>query len=111
MRVDRLLYFLRFARSRSRAAELVASGHLRRNGERIARGSLIVHEGDVLTLPLGQQVALIEILSLPGRRGSPRDAQLCYRRLDQSDGEMVDPSEESAIAAAQTNRARGPARP
>ena len=38
--------------------------------------------GDVLTVPLGSRVALIEIISLPDRRGSPREAQACYRMLD-----------------------------
>ena len=95
MRVDRLLYFLRFARSRSLAAKLVTSGHLRRNGERIMRTSQPVCAGDVLTLPLPGGVRLVEILVLPQRRGPPREAQECYR--------VLDPTGQSAIAAAQTH--------
>ena len=109
MRVDRLLYYLRFARSRSRASALVATGHCRRNGERIARGSCVVREGDVLTLPLGSRVALIEIVALPRRRGPPREAEICYRRLDTAAARMVDGQEETAIAAPEPSR--GPARP
>ena len=82
MRIDRLLCHLRFVRTRSRATALVESGHLRRNGTRVARVSQPVEPGDVLTVPLGSRVALIEILSLPARRGSPREAQACYRMLD-----------------------------
>ena len=82
MRVDRLLYFLRFARSRSLASKLVASGHLRRNGERITRTSQRIEAGDVLTLPLPTGVRLVEILALPERRGPPREAAECYRTLD-----------------------------
>lgn len=82
MRVDRLLCHLRFVRTRSRAAELVKAGHLRRNGERITRSSQPVLVGDVLTIPLGSSVRLVEILSLPQRRGPAREARACYRALD-----------------------------
>lgn len=82
MRIDRLLCLLRFARTRSAAVRLVEAGHIRRNGERVVRGSRDIAVGDVLTLPLGGQVRLIEILALPERRGPPRDAQACYRELD-----------------------------
>ncbi|HAN88883.1 MAG TPA: RNA-binding protein, partial [Erythrobacter sp.] len=39
-------------------------------------------EGDVLTLPLGNSVRLVEIIALPERRGAPREARACYRELD-----------------------------
>ena len=37
MRLDRLLWFLRFARTRSAAQRWIAEGHIRRNGERVVR--------------------------------------------------------------------------
>jgi ribosome-associated heat shock protein Hsp15 len=52
MRIDRLLYFLRFARSRALAQRWIAEGRIRRNGERVVRQDLAVAEGVVLTLPL-----------------------------------------------------------
>ncbi|WP_324828967.1 RNA-binding S4 domain-containing protein [Qipengyuania zhejiangensis] len=82
MRIDRLLCHLRFLRTRSAATKLVESGHVRRNGERVTRGSHDVRVGDVLTLPLGNSVKLVEILALPERRGAPREAEACYRELD-----------------------------
>jgi ribosome-associated heat shock protein Hsp15 len=82
LRVDRLLCFLRFARTRSAAHALVEKGHIRRNGERVTRCAQDVRVGDVLTLPVGQRVRLVEILALPARRGPPREAQECYRELD-----------------------------
>ncbi len=82
MRLDRLLCFLRFVRTRSAARALVEKGHIRRNGERVQRASRDIAVGDVLTLPLGNSVRLVEILSLPERRGPPREAQECYRELD-----------------------------
>ena len=82
MRIDRLLCYLRFARTRSAAHKLVDEGHIRRNGERVTRCSRDIIEGDILTLPLGKSVKLVEILTLPERRGPPREAQACYRELD-----------------------------
>ena len=77
-----MLCTLRFVRTRSAAQKLVGQGHIRRNGERVTRGSLDIRVGDVLTIPLGNQVRLVEVLTMPERRGPPRDAQACYRELD-----------------------------
>jgi ribosome-associated heat shock protein Hsp15 len=82
MRLDRLLWFLRFARSRSAAQRWIAEGHIRRNGERVTRLDQPVAAGDVLTLPLRSRVLPIEILALPARRGPATDARACYRPLD-----------------------------
>ena len=82
VRIDRLLWFLRFAKSRSLAQKWIAEGHLRRNGARVMRTDQPVGAGDVLTLPLKSRVLVIEILSLPARRGPPEEAHACYRELD-----------------------------
>ncbi len=82
MRIDRLLWFLRFAKSRSLAQKWVLEGHIRQNGVRIIRAGQRVSVGDVLTLPLGRAVMVIEILSLPARRGPAEEAKSCYRELD-----------------------------
>ena len=82
MRIDRLLYALRFARSRALAQRWIAEGHIRRNGERVLRRDLDVAVGDVLTLPLHRKVLVIELLALPVRRGPASEARACYRPLD-----------------------------
>ena len=82
MRVDRLLWHLRFVKTRTLAQALVASGHLRRNGERVLRASCDVTEGDVLTRPSRAGVRAVEVLSLPVRRGPAAEAQGHYRVLD-----------------------------
>lgn len=82
MRIDRLLWFLRFVRSRSRAQKWVGEGHIRRNGSRVDRLDQAIAPGDVLTLPLAARVRVIEILSLPARRGPAEEARACYRELD-----------------------------
>ena len=82
MRIDRLLFALRFARSRTLAQRWLAEGHIRCNGERVLRQDLPVAPGDVLTLPLKRAVLVIELLTLPVRRGPPAEARACYRPLD-----------------------------
>lgn len=83
MRIDRLLCTLRFVRTRSLGAKLATGGHLRRNGVRVTKASQEVLVGDILTIPLGSHVRLVEILALPEKRGPAREASACYRALDQ----------------------------
>lgn len=82
MRIDKVLWFLRFSGSRGMAQEWVASGHIRLNGRRIERPSADVKCGDVLVLPLPTRVRVIQVLSIPERRGPAIEAQGCYRVLD-----------------------------
>ena len=82
MRIDKLLWFLRLARSRSIAQAMAADGHIRLNGRRVDRAHQKVAVGDVLTVPLANSVRVIELLSLPGQRRPAPEAQSCYRVLD-----------------------------
>lgn len=82
MRIDLLLCRLRFAKSRSVAQRWIGEGHMRCNGARVTRSDLAVSAGDVLTLPLGQNVKLIAIDALPDRRGPAAEARGHYRELD-----------------------------
>jgi len=82
VRLDRLLFNLRLAKSRTLAQRWIAEGHIRRNGERVTRQDQAVAPGDVLTLPLARKVLVIELLALPARRGPAAEAQACYRHLD-----------------------------
>ena len=82
MRLDRLLFNLRFAKSRTLAQRWIGENRIRRNGERVLRQDLDIAVGDVLTLPLRRRVLVIEILALPARRGPASEARTCYRDLD-----------------------------
>jgi ribosome-associated heat shock protein Hsp15 len=82
IRLDKLLWYLRFARSRSIAQAMVATGHIRLDGRRVTRASAAVHAGATLVLPIGERIEVIRLLSLPMRRGPAPEAQTCYVRLD-----------------------------
>jgi ribosome-associated heat shock protein Hsp15 len=82
MRIDKLLWYLRLAKTRGVAQEMAETGHIRLNGRRIERAHQKVCVGDTLVVPLAQGVRAIEVLALPVRRGPAPEAQSCYRVLD-----------------------------
>lgn len=82
MRIDKLLWYLRLARSRAIAQSLAAEGHIRLNGRRVDRAHQKVVTGDILTLVVGKEVRVLELLALPVRRGPAPEAQSHYRVLD-----------------------------
>jgi ribosome-associated heat shock protein Hsp15 len=84
MRLDRLLVYLRIARTRSRASAMIEEGHMRLNGAHVQRCSHETQPGDVLTFAQGGDVRIIEVISLPERRGPPGMARSHYRELDRT---------------------------
>jgi ribosome-associated heat shock protein Hsp15 len=96
IRVDRLLVYLRFARTRSGATALIASRALRCNRRHVLKGAEPVRIGDVLTLASGSRVRVIEVLALPTRRTGPAEALSHYREVGAGG---LDPKGQIAIAA------------
>ncbi len=82
IRIDRLLVYLRFARTRSAARGMIEGRALRRNRKHVRRVSELVAIGDVLTMMVAGEVHVVEVLSLPQRRASPALAKSHYRELD-----------------------------
>jgi ribosome-associated heat shock protein Hsp15 len=108
IRIDRLLVYLRFARTRSAAQALIDTRALRCNRKHVLRGSEQARIGDVLTLALGGDVRVVELVSLPQRRGSPAAARSHYRILG---GAPLDPEGQFAIAATPLAAAHPPGDP
>ncbi len=84
IRIDKLLWFLRLASTRSFAQEWATAGHIRLNGRRVERASATVRAGDMLVLPMGGGVRVIEIVAIPLRRGPAPEARACYRAIGAS---------------------------
>jgi ribosome-associated heat shock protein Hsp15 len=82
MRIDKLLWYLRLTRSRTLAQALAEAGHIRLNGRRIDRAHQKIATGDVLTIPWGNSVQVVELLAMPIRRGPAPEARAHYRVLD-----------------------------
>jgi ribosome-associated heat shock protein Hsp15 len=56
VRIDKLLWYLRLAKTRAIAQTLAEDGHIRLNTRRIDRAHQKVACGDVLTVPVGTGV-------------------------------------------------------
>lgn len=81
IRIDKLLFFLRLAKSRTLAHGWAEAGHIRVNGRRIEKGSAAIEPGDVVTMPTDDSVIAVKLLAIPTRRGPPLEAQASYQLL------------------------------
>ncbi len=80
-RIDKWLWHARMVRTRSAAAELAASGHVRLNGARVAAASRVVRVDDVITLALDRSVRVLKVTGFSDRRGSFAHARTLYEDL------------------------------
>ncbi|KQP54969.1 RNA-binding protein [Methylobacterium sp. Leaf399] len=80
-RLDKWLWFARFAKSRALAARLVTDGFVRVNGVRAQSTSRAVACGDVLTVAAAHATATVRIRDLGDRRGPAPEARLLYDDL------------------------------
>jgi ribosome-associated heat shock protein Hsp15 len=86
VRIDRFLFFIRLARSRTLAQALIETGHARIDGKRVEKPSVDVRIGSIIALPLNGKVRVLRVLNLPGRRGPALEAQACYEELGVDEG-------------------------
>ncbi len=78
MRIDRFLWFVRLAKTRSFAQDVAAARRLRIDGRVIDRAHAPVRVGDTLTFPLHGRIRVIRVEALPMRRGPAPEARACY---------------------------------
>jgi ribosome-associated heat shock protein Hsp15 len=81
VRIDRFLFFIRLVKSRTLAQAVIDTGHVRIDGRRVEKVSEDVRVGSIVALPLGGQVRVLRVLSLPLRRGPAPEARACYEEL------------------------------
>lgn len=92
MRLDRFLWFVRLAKTRSAAQTLAAHSRLRIDGRPIGRAHAQVRIGNILTLLYNDRVRVLRIAALPPRRGPAPEAQACYEELAL---DIADPAREN----------------
>ena len=88
-RLDKWLWFARFAKSRSLAARLVTDGFVRVNGGRVENAAKAVAVGDVLTIAVARTTAVVRVEALGTRRGPAPEARTLYTDLARDDGALV----------------------
>ena len=82
IRLDKWLWQARFFKTRSLAARVVEGGHVRVNGEKVAKPGRTVRAGDVLTFSQARQVRVVRIVAAGLRRGPAPEARTLYEDLD-----------------------------
>jgi ribosome-associated heat shock protein Hsp15 len=90
-RIDKWLWHARVVRTRSAAAALAASGHVRVNGERVDAPSRAVRPDDVVTVALDRTVRVLRVLRFAERRGSADDARALGEDLAPAAGRQKAP--------------------
>ncbi len=80
-RIDKWLWFARFAKTRTLAAGLVSTGRIRINRIKVSKPSTTVRPGDVVTASIGRRVRVVKIMDIGARRGPAPEAMGLYEDL------------------------------
>jgi ribosome-associated heat shock protein Hsp15 len=77
-RLDQWLWFARFVKSRSLAAQLCTAGAVTVNGLTVGKANHMVRIGDAVALPQGAFCRTVRVLALGWRRGPAAEARSLY---------------------------------
>ncbi len=88
-RLDKWLWFARFAKTRTLAARLVTEGSVRVNGVRADSAAKLVGPGDILTIAAPHVTALVRVVAPGERRGPAPEARLLYEDAGRDDAALV----------------------
>ncbi|HEY6255518.1 MAG TPA: S4 domain-containing protein [Xanthobacteraceae bacterium] len=105
-RIDKWLWHARVVRTRTAAAALAASGHVRVNGERINGASRAVRLGDVVTVALDRSVRVLKVAAFAERRGPAESARLLMEDLMPAPAPAAAPPEAPLVGLRQPGAGR-----
>jgi ribosome-associated heat shock protein Hsp15 len=77
-RLDKWLWFARFAKTRSLAAKLCAEGAVTVAGAVVLKPGHAVRVGDLIAVRQGRMLRQVTVRALGARRGPPAEARLLY---------------------------------
>jgi ribosome-associated heat shock protein Hsp15 len=80
-RIDKWLWHARLVRTRTAAAALASSGHVRVNDARIRAPSRAVRAGDVITVALPREVRVLKVRGFVERRGAVAAGKILYEEM------------------------------
>jgi ribosome-associated heat shock protein Hsp15 len=96
-RIDKWLWAARFYKTRTLAAEEIAKGRVRVNGE-VVKASRELRPGDLLELRQGQVARTVTVLGLSLARGPAPVAQLLYQETAESLAARAKAAEQRRLA-------------
>jgi ribosome-associated heat shock protein Hsp15 len=85
LRLDKFLWYARLLKSRTEAARLCESRHLRIDGRVIGKAHAAVRVGSVISFPRHGSVIIVRVLALPPRRGTPATKACLFQDLSRTD--------------------------
>jgi ribosome-associated heat shock protein Hsp15 len=97
-RIDKWLWHARIVRTRSAAAALAASGHVRLNGTRVDAPAKPVKAGDVVTIALDARVRVLKVTGFALRRGAADEGRALYEDMAPAGPAAAPRSDEPPIA-------------
>jgi ribosome-associated heat shock protein Hsp15 len=103
-RIDKWLWHARVVRTRSAAAALAASGHVRLNSARIDAASRAVRIGDVVTVALDRRVRVLKVTGFAARRGGAMAAHDLFEDLSSPPARAPEGPEGAAVREGGTGR-------
>ena len=85
IRLDQYLYYIRLFKSRNLASKFISSNRLRVSGQVTQKPHRLVSTGDILTLLVDDKLKILEVISIPNRRGPYLESLNFYKDLTLSE--------------------------
>jgi ribosome-associated heat shock protein Hsp15 len=80
-RLDKWLWYVRIAKTRSLAQKQIEDGRVRVNRERVTKPAQSIKIGDLVSVEVGKRLRLLKVLAPGQRRGPASQAAELYRDL------------------------------
>ena len=81
IRLDLFLFYIRMFKSRNLASKFIISNRLRISGQVTQKPHKLISRGDVLSLPIQDNVKILKVVDIPNRRGPFLEALNYYEDL------------------------------
>lgn len=102
LRVDKWLWCTRFFKTRGLAQEAVDGGHVQVGGDRI-KASRMLQPGDRLQITREREQFIVDVVSIPVRRGPAAEARQHYRETAASEAARAHVRELNRLAGPVTS--------
>lgn len=103
-RIDKWLYFTRFAKTRAAAQEMIAGGHVAVNDEKVLKASREIKAGDELNILRGSMRFFVRVVGFAERRVGASVAQTLYEQMQEPENLAPPPKKAFECRAAGSGR-------